>query len=99
MEHPEGILDGFVIPPDDGDPLSANAMTVAVLAEKHTVPEAFLHPRDFGRQMKNPRRDQQAFGPIGFSVALKDESRFRRGNAFDFVAHEPRVVALRLRPP
>jgi hypothetical protein len=53
IEHPERVFDCFVARTDDRDPFSANAITVAVFAKKHAVPEAFLHAGNLRWQMEN----------------------------------------------
>jgi hypothetical protein len=67
MEHAKRVLDRFIVRADDRDPFMADAITIAVFAKKHAVPEALFHPRNLGWQMENAGRDQQAFCAIGFS--------------------------------
>ena len=75
MQHAERVFDGFIVRADDRDPFPADAIAVAVLAEKHAVAEALFHAGDLGRQMKNSRREEQSFGPVGFLFAFQNEDR------------------------
>jgi hypothetical protein len=70
MQHAEGVFDGFVVRPNDRNSLFAHAITVAVLAEKHAVPEALLHAGDLWRQMENAGGEEQPFGAVGFPFSF-----------------------------
>ena len=59
VQHAKRVLDRFVIRATDRNSFSADAVTIAVFAEKHAVPEAFLHPGDVGWNVKNSCRDQE----------------------------------------
>jgi len=69
VQHPEGVFDRFVVRANDSDPLPAYSNPVAVLAKKHAMPKAFL-TREFPRQMKDSRGEEQPFRSVRLLFAL-----------------------------
>ena len=55
MQHPQRVFDRFIGRANDRDPFSPDSKSVAVLAEKHAVPEALFDAGNLRRQVKNSR--------------------------------------------
>jgi hypothetical protein len=98
MQHAEGVFNGFVVRTNDGDALLADAITVAILAEKHAVPEALLHAGNLGRQMENARRQKQPFCAVRFLFPFQNKEGVARGDRLYFVVDKPDFVFLGLTP-
>ena len=97
-QHPECILDRFVVRTADRDALPAHPVAVAVLAEKHAVAEALFHPRDLRREMENAGRDEQAIRAIGSASTLQRKAVLSPAHALDLVLRELNFVISRLLP-
>ena len=80
MQHSERIFDGFVIRAADRDSFPAHAVGVAILAEKHAVPETLLDPRNLRRQMVNAGREEAngLSGKLSGPPAQRKKPAFRR---------------------
>src|ERR1041385_7316591 len=64
-KHRQGVFDGLVSPPIDGDSLLLNAVAVAIFAKKHTVPETWSYSGDVRRDMENACCQQETSAVVG----------------------------------
>ena len=99
VQHAERILDRFVVRAADRDPFSAHPIAVAILAEKHAVPEALLHPGNLRRKMKNAGCEQEPRSSDKSCAArARTKPSFRRATLLISSVRELDLMQLRLSP-
>src|SRR3982750_1229174 len=72
-EHAESVLHGFIGVAVDNNRFSLDTIAITILAEKHTVSEAWLYPGNVWWNVEYARGNQQSFAGISVLLSKNNE--------------------------